>query len=133
MKWKVGDWCLFEHEVQQIKEMEGERVTSVSDGSFSLSGRDLTDRCWPMSLAGKRAADYFEHESSALHREGGVVNWPDLARAICERFDAAMAVIDDEKRLDAVYKSAAEFFKEIRERVREQQQTVVGGVRLFVR
>lgn len=67
----TGDWIIFEYRIVQIKEAKDGRVTSVSDGQFETSGYDLSDRCFPLTLANKNAADYIESYAARVHREGG--------------------------------------------------------------
>lgn len=90
---KVGDFVFCEFKLQQIKEMEGERVTGVRDGLFEMGSYDCRDRCMPLTIDMKRIADEFAHHSAKIHREGGAgLNYPDIHRWLVDAWvEACMA------------------------------------------
>jgi hypothetical protein len=57
---KVGDWCFCEFTLQQIKEMEDDDITRVSDGTCSHSGNSLNHECFPLTMDNKNISGCFE-------------------------------------------------------------------------
>jgi hypothetical protein len=56
-KFKKGDWCFCEFKLQQIMEMNGTKITEVSDGYVRHSGSDLSNRCFPLDSNIKTISD----------------------------------------------------------------------------
>ena len=130
---KVGDWIIFEYGIVQIKEVENGRVTDVSDGSFSTSGRDLSDRCYPLTLSNKNAADYVESYSARVHREGGPgLNYPDLHGKAVQLAHGIMSLpeSDIEGRKKA-YEAVSNFYRTLFDTLRDSKRLSVEGVSLF--
>ena len=81
IKWKVGDWCFFEYELVQIKEVEKDgRVTCLSDGYFKTGSFDARDRIFPLDLQGEIISEYFESKYKTLKRLQGsqALNFPGI-------------------------------------------------------
>jgi hypothetical protein len=54
-KFNNGDECYCDFELNKIKSIEGDRVTSVSDGFINMSSHDLD--CFPVTLKNKEISD----------------------------------------------------------------------------
>lgn len=97
-KFKTGDWCFCEFKLQQILETEENRVTEVSDGSFRMSGNNLSDRCLSLDLKIKRVSDYVSYWSDRFHKlNNNSLNYPDLNRELIQRWAEMCENINDEK------------------------------------
>lgn len=112
--WKVGDWTFCEFKLQQIEEVEDGRVTVVSDGHFSLSSRDLADRCMPVSLSMKRISDEYASVSHRLHRVGSSgLNYPDINRWLIAAWVDACREPENRAAIDAHYKLLGQFMRDM--------------------
>jgi len=133
-KFSEGDWVLFEHEVQQITKTKEGKITEVSNGSFVLSSWDLSGRVFPLTLAGKSCADWFDYYYHDLHREEGSnkLNWPDLARHIDDLWVSTMLVLGDESATQTAYTRAQAFFREVKDKLAESRRiSTSSGLKLF--
>lgn len=133
-RFKKGDWCFCEFVLQQIKETEEDRITSVTDGAFNLSSDDLSDVCYPMDLSVKRISDGVDYWSKKFHATNhNGLNYPDLNRALiikwCEMCNARF----DEKKLTELWEKLNKFGQEIIDKVENLQYDKVDGVRVFGR
>lgn len=133
-KFFEGDWVLFEHKVGQIKETEEDRITCISDGSFEIASRDLSNRVFPMTLAGKSVTDWFDFYYHELHREdrGGKLNWPDLSRYIVDLWVGVMQVLEDEDKKKVLLDKSSSFFREVKEELAKlRDRKTADGLKLF--
>lgn len=131
-KFKTGDWCFCEFELQQILETEENRVTEVSDGSFRMSGNNLSDRCFPLDLKIKRVSDYVSYWSDRFHKlNSNSLNYPDLNRELIQRWAEMCENINDEKVVTELYKRLETFGNSIVNKINELKYESVEGVRLF--
>lgn len=129
-KFKKGDWVFCEFVLQQIKDTNEDRVTSVTDGFFELSGRDLSDRCFPLTVKNKRVSNEVEGWSKRFHAlKGPGLNYPDLNRELIRRWVEMCEA--DEKDLQKLYDSIGEFGRKIERRVQELKYEEIEGVNIF--
>lgn len=129
-KFKKGDWVFCEFALQQIKETKGDRITSVTDGFFELSGQDISDRCFPLTVKNKRVSDEVEKWSKRFHALNGPgLNYPDLKRELIRRWVEMCEA--DEKDLQKLYASIGEFGRKIEQRVQELKYEEIEGVNIF--
>jgi hypothetical protein len=128
MDWKVGDWCIFDLKIVQIKEFRGHGdIVEVSDGSFCTSGM-LASRLRPLTLRGKRIIEYFDYYYSDLRKIDGEAgfNYPDIARYFHQ---LALDAIDaDEGAEQPIYDKAPAFLDQAK-----SYMPVIEGVALFRR
>lgn len=122
MKWKVGDWAIFDRNIVQIKKT-GEYY-EVSDGSFTTSG-NLSDRLRPLTLRNKATAEWFDWHYDELRkmRGSGGFNYPDISRYFT---DMMLQAIDGPEKDRAPFDEAQEFLKQARDYV-----PVISGIQLF--
>ncbi len=134
-KWKVGDWCFCEMKLQQIKEMEGERVTCVTDSFFSLGSYDLSDRCFPLDLLVKNISDCFVTFQERIRSQDRVLklNWPDINRWFVVKWVDACAIRNDKERLTLLMDEAEKFAHDIINKMCDANRLEVGGVALVRR
>jgi hypothetical protein len=131
-KFKVNEWCFCEFKLQQITDMEGDRVTSVSDGMSILCSSDLSDRCFPLDLKIKRITDAVAESYDLLHLKSKVnLNYPDLKRAFVSRWVEGCKVKDDEKYFSAWLASFRGFNNAIWDKINQTKDFEVEGVRLL--
>jgi hypothetical protein len=109
VKFEKGDWCFCEFKLQQILEVDGDKVREVSDGSFRLSSSDLSDRCYPLDLKVKRISDSVSYYRDKLHEIKSLnLNYPDLNRELIGRWCEMCNVRNDDKMLQKKYDELAE-------------------------
>lgn len=108
---KAGDWVFCEFELQMIREVHDDgRVTEVTDGVCRHSGRDLSDRCRPLTYDFKQISDSFKWASDRLHREGSVgLNYPDIHRWLVEKWCEACDHASDVEASRALLTELREF------------------------
>lgn len=127
MKWKAGDWVVFDLKVGQIKELRGDDIASFSDGWFETSGR-LLDRFRTLTLSNKRTVEYFDTLYKRLHEIDGNsgFNYP----AISQHF-ADLAL----KAIDSTNDDAKQFFDAANNFVNDARNytKTIQGVPLFRR
>lgn len=131
-KFKKGDWCFCEFELQQIMETDGDRITSVSDGVLMLGGRDLSDRCFPLDMSIKRISDNVAYWNKEIHQlKYNSLNHPDINRELIRRWVELCENKDDQKRLEKLSESLSVFCKSVIQKVREISTEQVNGVSIF--
>lgn len=131
LKFQKGDWCFCEFKLQQVQETTDNRITSVSDGSFSLSSNDLSDRCFPLELDVKRISDSVSYWSEEFHKIKVNINHPDLNRELISRWVEMCEHRKDADTLKMLYKRLDQFGQSIVNRVRDLTYEEIEGVRLF--
>ena len=98
LKFQKEDWVFCEFKLQQIMETKENRITEVSDGMFRMSGHDISDRCFPLTLSIKRVSDTAAYWSKQFHEaKCNGLNHPDLNRALISRWAEICENIDNEK------------------------------------
>lgn len=124
MKWKVGDWAVFDRDIVQIKEVYEHGGCAVSTGMIETSG-NLFDRLRPLTLRNKAAAEYFDYyygKLSEINGERGF-NYPDISRHFSELMLCAIdGPLDNKDPFD----KAVEFFQQARDR-----REIIQGIQLF--
>src|SRR5438477_106407 len=112
MEWKVGDWCIFNLNIVQIKKLDGYSA-EVSDGSFNTYGR-LVDRFRPLTLRNKRIIEWFDYHYNELQKINGEAgfNYP----RISDYFEhLSREAIDNGKDHTKSYDLITEFVHQARE------------------
>jgi len=131
---RQGDWCFCEFKLQQIKEMEKNCITSVTDGNFSHGSSDLSDRCYPLEMKYKQISenvDYWKKKIQELNNNS--LNYPDIHRAFIEKWCEMCDNADDHDKLRILYDKLAEFSRTIISKVQDSRTEIVDGVRIFGR
>jgi hypothetical protein len=129
---KQYDWCFCEFKLQQIKEMKDNCVTEVSDGNFSHSSSDLSDRCYPLEMKYKQISDEVAYWSKKLHElNHNSLNYPDIHRALVERWCEMCDNADDLDKLPNLYNKLADFCNAIIRKVQDIRSEYLDGVRIF--
>jgi len=131
---KQYDWCFCEFKLQQIKEMKGNCITSVSDGNFCHGSSDLSDRCYPLEIKYKLISENVAYWCKKLFDlNNNSLNYPDINRALIERWCDMCDNADDHDKLRALYEKLADFAKAIINKVENSRSEYVDGVRIFGR
>ena len=144
LKYVIGQWVMSEHELKQIKEMEGTRITSVSDGMFSTGGSDLGYCTVPLTMQTKCLSDTYSYYYKQIRDAAGTmnINFPDISRAITSNWhDACMAALiaseESEESIKQAIRIRDKFEKEfVRPTLNELQAAkdiVVAGVNVLRR
>lgn len=124
IKWKVGDWVIFDLKVGQIKKFSKDSWEIFSDGHCEASGR-LADRFRPLTLRNKRTVEWFDAQYGYLRQIDGEAgfNYPRIHDYFCELSILAIDGADDDQ---APYDAARDFIHRAR-----HYQPLIQGVRLF--
>ncbi len=131
-KFKKGDWCFCEFKLQQIQETKEGRITSVTDGRFSLGSYDLSDSCFPLELRIKNLSDSVNYWHDKFHNlKHNGLNHPDLNRELISQWVEMCENIGDEEILKTLYTKLDEFGKAVTEQVGNLRYTQIEGVRIF--
>ena len=80
-QWDVGDWCVCEYHIQQVKRVATNgNVQEISDGNFSHSSLDLRGSMFPLTIWTKTATDSLSNHYTKLNglEKSNVLNWPDI-------------------------------------------------------
>ena len=131
-KFEKGTWIFCEFELQQVKETEENRITSVTSGHLQMGGHDLSDRCFEINMRTKIASDNVQYWNRQFHDTKGsnALNHPDLNRALIERWVAICEEKNDEKR-QVLYDKLSEFGRAVLEKIRDARFQEVEGVSVF--
>jgi hypothetical protein len=133
-KFKKGDWCFCEFELKQVIETSDNRITEVSSGYSRLSSRDLSDRCFPLTLRIKVISDSVNYWSRKFHETNcNNLNHPDLNRELIKRWVSICETSDDDDLTNKKIKSLEEFGKSVINKVDNLRCEQVEGVRIFGR
>jgi hypothetical protein len=133
--WKVGDWCFCEFKLSQIEKMDKARVTAITTGYIAQSARDLTSRCFPVTVEVKRLSERWESANELSHKCPSL-NHPDIHEYLVRKWAEACeraTTGDIGLGLGACYAGLDDFERFLRNAVREQSEIFYDGVRLFGR
>lgn len=109
MTYMVNQWLFCSYEFGQITDMEGDRVTGFTTGTFRTGSHDLSDRCFPLTMEVKRLSEVFAYESARLHREGASgLNYPRMHDWLVDHWCHACVAVDP-KRQQELVKEASDF------------------------
>lgn len=133
-KFQKGDWCFCEFRLQQIMNVDGNRITEVSDGIMIMLSNDLSDRCFPLDLSIKICSDNVAYWSKRFHElNNNSLNYPDLKRELINRWIVMCENKDDKDKLQELYDSLSKFGNAVIKRVNELKHEEIDGVALFRR
>jgi len=133
-KFKEGDWCFCEFKLQQIKKMQDDKVREVSDGYFSLTSSDLSDRSYPIETKYKLISDEVRHWCDEFHElDNYGLNYPDIHRKLIEMWCEMCENADNHDKLQKLYDKLAKFGNAIVKKVKDLSFERIDGVRLFRR
>ena len=131
-KFNKGDWCFCEFKLQQIMEMDEDRITETSDGNFRLGSNDLSDRCYPLEMEVKQISDSVAHWSKEFFNlKSGALNHPDLNRALIERWVEMCEIRENRKLLTKLYERLDEFGMSVIRKAKDLRYEQVEGVSIF--
>jgi hypothetical protein len=131
MKWKVGDWCFYEFNLHQIKEVSNGYIKEVTDGSFCTSGSNLNECAFAMELRIKSISDSVEYWSQKLHTElKNGANFPDIHRFLVQKWVEACHATTKEQTTK-VLREVADFSTTMIRKFEDFKYEQVSGVRLM--
>lgn len=125
------DFVFFEFELAQITETEEGRINEISTGYIRCSGRDLSDRCFPLSLSQIRLSGTFERVSRELHGLNGSLNYPDIHRYLVSLWVDASNCIENIPECDKILQRLSDFKIKILEATKSLNDVFVDGVKLY--
>lgn len=131
-QWKVGDWCFSNFELCQIKEMKGDKITSVSDGQINRSGFSLNYCCFPLDMKIKRISDAVKYWYDRLHALNGIsLNYPDIVRHL----ESVWVSMCESKGNDTVVNEMNDLLKEFCLTIIQKVETIrresTNGIQIF--
>lgn len=131
MAWKIGDWCFCEAELSQISEMEGDRITGISNGIIHHGSNSLNDRCFPLSLETKNISDEVEYWQRKIREASKriALNWPQISEWFITHWCTAVLAKGDARKV--AMKDIATFAEQVIEKCEEGNDIRVGGVLLL--
>ena len=131
---KVGDWVFCEFKLQQIKRIEKHNVKEVSDGHFSHSGYDLTNRCFHLDMKIKLYSDSVRYWSNQIHSTNNLnLNYPDINRYFIDLWVDLCENKDDDEIVKELYDKLEGFTRKIMNKSKDLKSEMVNGVHLFIR
>jgi hypothetical protein len=132
-KLNVGDWCFYETELCQIKEIKNGRA-SVTNGIIITGNVDVNQECFPLDIRIKRASTVISAMKSNLHKVGiNGLNHPDISRKINSMWVDMCSVVDDEKQFQLHYDEIESFISGLNKKINELKEESFEGVYLFRR
>jgi hypothetical protein len=127
---KVGDWVYFDFELNQVKEVMKNRITSVTTGVISCGGYEL--KCYPISLGIKLISENVEYYSKKLHELDGFLNFPDIHGKLCDYWKELCDKFMKNGKLDEIdYEKVQNFYKEIVSAVMDKKKKEAHGIQIF--
>jgi len=129
----VGDFVYHDFELCQIKNMEGNRISAVTNGFIETSGSNLV--VFPLNLKTKIASDNFDEFYKKV-RDIQSLNHPDVRRYLISLWQSLCALLlnggDDKNAKDAIsdiYTSARAFVVGILDA--DKNKRTINGVQIF--
>ena len=130
-KFNKGDWCFCEFKLQQVQEIEDDRITRVSDGHFTMSGRDLSDVCYPLNMRIKLISDTVAYWSAEFHNlKYYKLNHPDLNRELIKRW-IEMCECTQNNDLETLYENLNNFVLKVIDKVKKSDFSEVECIELI--
>jgi len=131
-KWKVGDWCFFEFELYQIQECNEEIVGEVTNGCVACSGKDLSDRCFPLDLRIKVISEEFYLYSDKIHKLNyNSLNIPDIHRYMVNLWVDTCNHKDNNEFIKNNYSILKNLYNKITESIDNVSKNTFDNVMLF--
>lgn len=130
-KFNKGEWCYCDFRLQQVTETSGARITETFDGIVRSGGYDKSTECYPITVDIKLVSEFIEDLNNKLRGIGNRLNWPEISKALIERWVLLCESIGDAEELKSQYNSVTNFCKVIIEKHTELKNTYVEGVRIF--
>lgn len=131
-KFKEGDWCFCEYKLQKIMEIKDGRITQVNDSTLTMSGNNLSDRCYPLDLKIKMCSDLVEYWSRKFHELNRKnINYPDLNRELVRRWVEMCDNVNDANVFSNLHISLIRFGNDVIENINEAMNKKVDGIPLF--
>lgn len=130
---KVGDWCFCEFKLCQIGRMEGNKVIEITTGWVRMNSSDLSDRCFPMSLAVKTFSESVDAEYERLRKASKNLNFPDLHREYVRRWvDICDCLMEDDiETANELFKEVVWFTDKVLEKVETLKDITVCGINIL--
>lgn len=133
-KFKKDDWCFCEFELKQVKQTQDYRITEVTDGYFSHTSNDLSDRCFPLELHIKIISGHVSYWSKKIHElKNNLLNHPDLNRELVRRWIEICKNVDDKELVNTLCENLSKFCKDVIEKATSIKNEEVGGIKIFSR
>lgn len=134
-KFKVGEWCFCEFELKQIKSTEDDRITCVTDGFFSHSGHDLSDRCYPIEMKIKISSDEIKTWYRHIRNEAGNanINYPDINNKLIELWIDLCENRYDDERYNISWEKVQAFGNALQKKLRDMKYEEVDGIQILRR
>jgi len=136
MNWDIGDKCLCEFKEQEIIDIEYGCIRTVSDGTFLMSGSDLSDECFPVTIRGLCISESFERDYRTLSdRASGQFNFPDFKRHAISEWCKAMKAQEQQETdmVEAIWLRFHSWRVDVINYIDAMNCIEIGGVRVMRR
>lgn len=133
--YKVGDWCVFEFKICQIKEVNKYgHVHLITDDYFEI-GSGTGHKIRPLTIRNKLISDEFEAVSKRIYKNGNVgLNYPDIHNYLIYLWLEACDTPETEKghkRVREIYNQIEEFEAKVIQF--SQDSPVIDGISMLRR
>ena len=130
---KVDDWVYHEFELVQIKEIEDDKVTKVTDGVFSTWSMDLNKYCFPIDMEIKQISDMVkEHYQEINNINFRCLNLPDIHRKFVEYWVEMCESVNEEQDFYIDIKSKyLSFFENIKGELNKLKEFEIERIKIF--
>ena len=130
-KFKIGDWVYSDYELCQVKEMEGEKVYSVTTGFINTTGFNMNESIYPIALDIKVISEGVQSCSKRLHAIKLNINHPDLHRELVRRWHELIEWRDHQTKSKTLWDSLYEWVNKIERKCNDLKYDEIDGVKIF--
>ena len=130
---KIDDWVYYEFELVQVREIENDKVTKVSDGSFNTWANDLNPYCFPMNMDMKKISDYVKSVFDDIKEYNlNCLNYPDIKRKFVEYWvEMCENYHSDYDKYITIKTKFATFVNELTTKLNEIQNLYINDVKII--
>lgn len=130
-KFKEGDWCYNEFDLNMIKELNEDGITGLTNGYIESWGHHV-DELFPQTLLIKTISEEYEYNhKKIMNLKTNSLNIPDIRRKFVVMW---MECCNDKKEnIKKHYEKLYKFVDEITKKVNEIKETKIEGINIFSR
>lgn len=134
--WGVDDWCYYNAAHVQIKRITDGIINEVSDGLFNMSGSNLNDFCFPVTMDIKIISDDIRFYIDSIRKiEFNGLNWPRISNQFNIYWhDMRLSKLrGDNYKYEQYAKDARKFYDDLTEELRDLKMKTINDVHLLRR
>ena len=132
-QFNVDEWVYHDFELVLIKEMDDDKITHVSDGSFSIMGTDMNKYCFPIDMNIKKISDLVKQKwDEILDLDFKSLNHYDIKRKFIEYWVFMCENVDEDNEVYTDYLNKFLAFSEtIINKIKELKSLEVNNIKIF--